>query len=85
MKGAKFPDRNACRRKPTKADLDSNTVGVESYSGASQELLKKYIFTRISGPSGPVNSSSCKGLAHFARKTHSLKKVVDYNIQETEE
>ena len=29
--------------------------------------------TRISGTSGPVNSSSCRGLARYARKTHSLK------------
>ena len=33
----------------------------------------KYDDTRISGPSGPVNSSSCGGHARFARKTHSLK------------
>ena len=33
----------------------------------------KYEVTRILGPSGPVNSSSCGGLARFARKTYSLK------------
>ena len=41
------------------------------------------LFTRISGPSGPVNSSSCGGLARYARKTHYLKQVLNCNIQET--
>ena len=55
-----------------------------SHVSASMQLCKysnmqvymyvcKYVSTRISGPSGPVNSSSCGGPGHFARKTHFLK------------
>ena len=36
-------------------------------------LPQKYVQTRISGPMGPVNSSSCGGLARFAHKAQKSK------------